>query len=284
MDLQKYFAILILIYMILNVVECGCGYKDEAIAYQVIGDQNGGRDYRTVQDAIKSVPSNNTQIVNIVIRPEFTGPSLMTTLFIFFTSSCFFVILDMGQYSDRASSGYGTYYSATITIGTDATNFIATSLTIENTFGYGEQAVALMVSADRAAFYNTLLDDAGRHYFEDCYIEGAVDFICGNGSSFYKNRHLHSISKSNGALTAQKRSSAAENTGFTFFNSCGPYSRVIFAYTYIADIIFPQNFYYGEYQCYGPGANLLTTVPWSYNFTSKEVEPFLSIQVIDGQN
>ncbi|KAL4199192.1 hypothetical protein AMTRI_Chr03g49950 [Amborella trichopoda] len=55
--------------MIINVVECGCGYKDEAIAHQVIVDQNGGGDYRTLQDTIKSVPSNNTQIVNIVIRP-----------------------------------------------------------------------------------------------------------------------------------------------------------------------------------------------------------------------
>ncbi|KAL4199191.1 hypothetical protein AMTRI_Chr03g49940 [Amborella trichopoda] len=57
--------------MIINVVECGCGYgyEDEAIAYQVIVDQNVGGDYRTVQHAIKSVPSNNAQIVNIDIRP-----------------------------------------------------------------------------------------------------------------------------------------------------------------------------------------------------------------------
>jgi pectinesterase len=44
-----------------------------------------------------------------------------------------------------------------------------------------------------AAFYScgfygaqdTLCDDIGRHYFKNCYVEGSIDFIFGNGQSLY---------------------------------------------------------------------------------------------------
>lgn len=50
------------------------------------------------------------------------------------------------------------------------------------------------MAADKAAFYgcvitsyqDTLLDDNGNHYFKNCYIEGATDFICGSASSLYE--------------------------------------------------------------------------------------------------
>lgn len=70
---------------------------------------------------------------------------------------------------------------------------------MQNSYGHGDlsgnnQAVAVKISGDRCAFYNckflgfqdTVLDDTGRHYFKNCYIEGAVDFICGNGKSVYE--------------------------------------------------------------------------------------------------
>lgn len=58
----------------------------------------------------------------------------------------------------------------------------------------GWQAVAFRISGDKAYFsgcgfygaQDTLCDDAGRHYFKECYIEGSIDFIFGNGRSIYK--------------------------------------------------------------------------------------------------
>ncbi|CAN1333552.1 Probable pectinesterase 68 [Linum perenne] len=58
----------------------------------------------------------------------------------------------------------------------------------------GWQAAAFRISGDKAYFVgcgfygaqDTLCDDAGRHYFKDCYIEGSIDFIFGNGRSMYK--------------------------------------------------------------------------------------------------
>lgn len=57
----------------------------------------------------------------------------------------------------------------------------------------GEQAVALRISGDRAAFYNckilgfqdTICDDRHNHFFKDCLIQGTVDFIFGSGTSLY---------------------------------------------------------------------------------------------------
>jgi len=58
----------------------------------------------------------------------------------------------------------------------------------------GKQAVAFRISADTAAFVgckflgaqDTLYDHVGRHYYKDCYIEGSVDFIFGNGLSLFE--------------------------------------------------------------------------------------------------
>lgn len=56
-----------------------------------------------------------------------------------------------------------------------------------------KQTVALSVNSDQAAFYwcgfysakDTLLDDQGRYYFKECFIEGSIDFIFVNGRSLY---------------------------------------------------------------------------------------------------
>lgn len=55
-------------------------------------------------------------------------------------------------------------------------------------------AVAARVYGDKSYFHrcgfmgfqDTLFDSTGRHYFEDCYIQGEVDFIFGYAQSFYK--------------------------------------------------------------------------------------------------
>lgn len=71
---------------------------------------------------------------------------------------------------------------------------------LQNTYGSYGKAVALRVSADRAAFYgcrilsyqHTLLDDTGNHYYSKCYIEGATDFISGNANSLFEvSTHSH---------------------------------------------------------------------------------------------
>jgi pectin methylesterase-like acyl-CoA thioesterase len=62
----------------------------------------------------------------------------------------------------------------------------------------GGQAVAFRISGDRAFFFgcgyydaqDTLCNNAGRHYFYDCYIEGSIDFVFGNARSLYQDCEL----------------------------------------------------------------------------------------------
>lgn len=56
------------------------------------------------------------------------------------------------------------------------------------------RAVAARIIGDKSAFYkcrfvgfqDTLWDVQGKHYFKSCTIEGAVDFIFGDGQSLYE--------------------------------------------------------------------------------------------------
>uniref|UniRef100_A0A803NQR4 Pectinesterase n=2 Tax=Cannabis sativa TaxID=3483 RepID=A0A803NQR4_CANSA len=183
--------------------------------------------------------------------------------------------------------------------------------------GKGRKAVSVRVSGDKAAFYNcrilsyqdTLLDDSGRHYFNNCYIEGAVDFIFGSAASLFEKCHVHSLSERDGAITAHRRDSSAEKTGFIFLGGkisgdggCflgrpwGSFSRVVFAYTYMSNLIIPQGWndwgdqsthstvYYGEYKCYGPGANRSKRVGWSRSLTSDEAASYLTKDMIGGRD
>ncbi|CAN1255782.1 Putative pectinesterase 11, partial [Linum perenne] len=162
-------------------------------------------------------------------------------------------------------------------------------------------AVALRVSGDKAAFHDcrilsyqdTLLDDRGSHYYRNCYIEGAIDFICGK----------------NGSITAHDKDSESEKTGFVFLGckvtgvgttllgrAWGSYSRVVYAYSYLGSTILPigwsdwgdkskqRTVFYGEYKNYGPGANRSKRAAWSKKLEIDEVSGFLSKDMIGGKS
>ncbi|KAH7428013.1 hypothetical protein KP509_10G071400 [Ceratopteris richardii] len=214
----------------------------------------------------------------------------------------------------------GTFNSASVAINGD--HFTARDITFRNTAppppggAVGRQAVALRISGDMAAFFNvnfygaqdTLYDHKGRHYFYKCYIEGSIDFIFGNGRSFYLECRLHSIANPSGSLTAQKRESTSEDTGFSFLRcvvtgsgsiylgrAWGPASRVVYSFTYFDDIIRPEGWFdwgdkarqktvfYAEYKCFGPGANRDGRVSWSRVLTDKQATPFLHTGFINGE-
>ncbi|PHT75157.1 putative pectinesterase 53 [Capsicum annuum] len=164
------------------------------------------------------------------------------------------------QYGDTAQTigpngkPLGTFGSATFAV--NSPYFQAKNITFKNTTpvpppgAIRKQAVATaeFVGCKFLGAQDTLYDHLGRHYYKDCYIEGSVDFIFGC--------HLHAIAQVTGAVTAQGRSSMLEDTGFSFVNckvtglgalylgrAWGPFSRVIFAYTYMDNIIIPKGWH-----------------------------------------
>lgn len=264
----------------------------------IVVDQLGKGDYKNIQEAIDSVPSNNVESVFIRVGPGVYKEKVTVP------GDKPFIILS-GRKTETTiitwDDNGDIWKSPTVSI--LASGFVGRYLTIQNTYGAGAKAVALRVAGDRAEFYackivsyqDTLLDEQGRHFYNNCYIEGATDFICGNAASLFRNCHVHSTSIQNGAITAQHRTTPTEETGFFFVDSkitgiksCtlgrpwGPYSRVLFIRTYMSNVVVPQGWddwgkpsthstvYYGEYECFGPGANRSGRVEWSRSLTTEE--------------
>ncbi|XVF62152.1 hypothetical protein PTKIN_Ptkin08bG0194100 [Pterospermum kingtungense] len=285
-------------------------------------------EFATIQKAISSIPVVNHCRVVISIgagtyREKVEIPATMGYITIIGVGADKTIIQwdDTADRMGQSGRPLGTYGSATFAI--NSPYFIAKNITFKNkapsppSGALGKQAVALRISADTAAFIgckfigaqDTLYDHIGRHYFKDCYIEGSVDFIFGNGRSIYRDCHLHAVTNSYGALTAQKRESLLEETGFSFVNckvtgsgalylgrAWGTFSRVVFVFTYMDKIITPRGWYdwgdknremtvfYGQYKCSGPGADFGGRVSWARELTQQEAKPFISVDFINGHS
>ena len=59
---------------------------------------------------------------------------------------------------------------------------------------------------------------AARMLFEDCYIEGHVDFIFGDAKAAFKNCEIHGMTHPVIALTAQSKLWPAEDSGYLFLD------------------------------------------------------------------
>ncbi len=147
--------------------------------------------------------------------------------------------------NDRsAGANGGTLHSATVNVTGD--NFFAENITFENDFNTthpqlpaGSQALALMVTGDRAVFRNVRLlgnQDTvyagsrncapdgqncipARQYFSDCYIAGNVDFLFGDGKAVFDHCEIHSKAHAGGYITAQAKHYPEEDSGFVL-NRC----------------------------------------------------------------
>ncbi|KAL8230600.1 hypothetical protein R6Q57_000378 [Mikania cordata] len=290
-------------------------------------DRNGCCNFTTIQSAIDAVVTlnskrsliwiNNGIYFEKVIIPKtkpnitFQGQGYASTAIV---------------WNDTANSSHGTFYSGSVQV--FSTNFVAKNISFMNVApipkpgDVGAQAVAIRVGGDQASFWgcgffgaqDTLHDDRGRHYFKDCYIQGSIDFIFGNAKSLYEDCQLVSMApplpagqKSiNGVVTAHGRASADEDSGFAFVRcSIGgtgriwlgrawrPFSKVVFAYTSMSDIIAPegwndfndpsrdQNIFYGEYMCIGGGANTSMRVPYAQKLNETQASLFLNASFIN---
>jgi pectin methylesterase-like acyl-CoA thioesterase len=145
-------------------------------------------------------------------------------------------------FDNSAGTAGGTLKSATIEVRAD--NFTAENLTFANDFNathpqlpQGSQALALLVTGDRAVFRNmrflgnqdTLYAGSkscappnsepcvpARQYFADSYIEGNVDFIFGDGNALFENCEIRSTPHSGGFITAQSKHYAEQDSTFVF--------------------------------------------------------------------
>ena len=147
-------------------------------------------------------------------------------------------------FDKSAGTAGGTLKSATVNVLAD--NFPAENLTIANDFNAshpqeprGSQALALLITGDRAVFRNVRLlgnqdtvyagskscrgaqgDQCipARQYFSGCYIEGNVDFVFGDGKAVFDNCEIHSTKHSIGFITAQGKHYPEQDSAFVFYH------------------------------------------------------------------
>jgi pectin methylesterase-like acyl-CoA thioesterase len=304
---------------------------------------DGTGDFDSIQRAIDAAPAADGAIVLVapgtyreiltVTKPHITlrsaNPDPARTVVI----------------NDRsAGTAGGTLHSATVNVTGD--DFFAENITFQNDFNTthpqlpaGSQALALLVTGDRAAFNNVRLVGnqdtlyAGskqctgqgdkrsctpaRQYFSNCYIEGNVDFIFGDGKTVFENCEIRSNEHSEGFITAQGKSYPAEDSGYVF-DKCRltanpgvtnvylgrpwrPYATVIYLNTVMGEHILPAGWrewhpnethsietaFYAEMNSTGPGAKSSEREPHTHPLTAEEAkkyQPAAFLRGTDGWN
>ena len=201
------------------------------------GDKvNGIETYKTVQAAVDSVSSANSERVIILVKEGDYEEHLIV-------SSPYITLI--GEDSEKTRIFYDTKewvggdmgLRCAVKINAAATGFSAENLTIENTYKYlgngtisNESCDALRNDAADASYINvrilgyqdTLCANGGTQYYYKCYIAGNVDFIYGNEPRALFNEcklaFRYNANKNSGYVCAPKTGASAAY-GLTF-NNC----------------------------------------------------------------
>ncbi|XP_058745631.1 probable pectinesterase 29 [Vicia villosa] len=308
----------ILIFVVLTFDVCESDDCSNSLKTITVS-QSGKANFKTIQSAIDSVPAGNSQWIHIQISSGVYKERVLIPK----NKPCIYL---EGAGSKSTRLEWGSHENATLDI--KASNTAVKGITFTNTLNSPVlsdvvdvvPAKAAKIHADKCAFYScsffgvqdTINDDDGRHYYNNCYIQGATDFIYGNGQSLFEACTIYfSTGKSslhqNGVITAQYRDSPNDPSGFVFKNcsisgtgymtelgrAMGAYARVIIANSYLSDVVSPEgwsplayvghekNLTFVEEGCTGPGADKSKRVKWMKSLSGPELDKFLSISFVD---
>lgn len=289
--------------------------------YDLVVAQDGSGDFFTVQEAINAVPDYRKNARTTILIKEGSYKEKV----IIPASKNAVSLIGQGEvkitYDDYASKpnifgeNKGTSGSSSCYI--YAPDFYAESITFENTSGPVGQAVACFVSADRAYFkkcrflgFQDTLYTYGkgcRQYYDECYIEGTVDFIFGWSTAVFNRCHIHSIG--NGYITAPS-TDKGQKYGYVFYNCeitansdvdkvylsrpWRPYAQAVFIQCNMDKHILPEGWdnwrnknnektvFYAEYKSKGEGANPGKRVAYSKQL--KNTDGYSIEEVLSGND
>lgn len=289
--------------------------------YDLVVAKDGSGDFFTVQEAINAVPDYRKKARTTILIKEGSYKEKV----IIPASKNAVSLIGQGEvkitYDDYASKpnifgeNKGTSGSSSCYI--YAPDFYAENITFENTSGPVGQAVACFVSADRAYFkkcrflgFQDTLYTYGkgcRQYYDECYIEGTVDFIFGWSTAVFNRCHIHSIG--NGYITAPS-TDKGQKYGYVFYNCeitansdvdkvylsrpWRPYAQAVFIQCNMGKHILPEGWdnwrnknnektvFYAEYKSKGEGANPGKRVAYSKQL--KNTEGYSIEEVLSGND
>lgn len=276
---------------------------------------DGSGDYATIGEALKKLKGDSEDPVRIYVKNGVYHEKILVNYTVnnltLEGESRAGTVISNGDYASLNNMGTSGSY----TLRVDGNNVTIKNMTIENTAGRVGQAVALHTTGDKILVKNcnitgnqdTLYASGrnSRNLFEDCYIDGTVDFIFGAATALFRNCHIHA--KSNGYLTAA--STAVDNPVGYVFHKCKvtasdearkvhlgrtwrPYASTFFIECELPEAIVPEGWHnwgkvenestarYGEYKCTGPGAKEDNRVGWRKNLTEMEADSMTDPAVI----
>lgn len=271
--------------------------------YDFVVAKDGSGDFLTVQDAINAVPDfRKNKRTTILVRPgeykeRVIVPECKINISLIGQTGA--VITNDGYASKKNSLGDEMSTSGSSTCYIYAPDFYAEGITFANTAGRVGQAVACFVSADRAYFkacrflgnQDTLYTygKGCRQYYEDCYVEGTVDFIFGWSTAVFNRCTIHSLGQ--GYLTAPS-TDKEQKYGYVFYDCkmtaepgvegvalsrpWRPYAKAVFIHCDLGGHIAPagwnnwgkksneETVTYAEYQNTGEGARPEARAPYGH--------------------
>lgn len=271
--------------------------------YDFVVAKDGSGDFLTVQDAINAVPDfRKNKRTTILVRPgeykeRVIVPECKINISLIGQTGA--VITNDGYASKTNSLGDEMSTSGSSTCYIYAPDFYAEGITFANTAGRVGQAVACFVSADRAYFkacrflgnQDTLYTygKGCRQYYEDCYVEGTVDFIFGWSTAVFNRCTIHSLGQ--GYLTAPS-TDKEQKYGYVFYDCkmtaepgvegvalsrpWRPYAKAVFIRCDLGGHIAPagwnnwgkksneETVTYAEYQNTGEGARPEARAPYGH--------------------
>lgn len=291
---------------ILTLLLLMAGLTASAEQYDFVVAQDGSGNYTTIQAAINAVPDfRKAGPTRILIKAgtykeKIVIPNTKNGVELYGEGEVKLTYDDYASKPNVFGENMGTSGSSSVYV--FCSDFVAENIIFENSSGPVGQAVACQINGDRIVFrhcrflgcQDTLypFGDQSRQYYEDCYIEGTVDFIFGKAQCVFNRCHIHS--KGNGFLTAPA-TPEGKSCGFVFYDCrmtadegvdkvylsrpWRPYGQTVFIRCELGGHIRPEGWnnwgnpenektaYYAEYESRGPGANPQKRVAWSHQLT-----------------
>lgn len=291
-----------------------------ARATEIVVAKDGSGQFTNVQEAIMFVPMGvRTNPVIIRIKPGIYREVLYVQrekrFFHFVGENAEKTVLTFNLNANLTGPDgkpIGTFRTPTVQI--DAEDFTAENVTFENSAGPVGQALAIRIDGDRAVFrhcrflgwQDTILANRGRHYFENCYIEGHVDFIFGGATCYFEKCRINCLG--NGYITAASTPDT-HRYGYVFSNCeitgkpgaktflgrpWRDFAAVVFLNTKMSEVVRLEGWdnwgkpererttRYGEFGSSGPGGDAAKRVKWAKQLTASEAAEFSVKAVLHG--
>lgn len=289
--------------------------------YDYVVAKDGSGDFFTVQEAINAVPDfrKNKRTTILVRSGEYKEKIIVpaSKINVSMIGEEGAVITNDGYAKKLNALGDEMSTSGSSTAYIYAPDFYAENITFANTAGRVGQAVACFIEGDRVYFkhcrfignQDTLYTygKESRQYYEDCYVEGTVDFIFGWSTAVFRNCEIHSVG--DGYVTAPA-TDKGKKYGYVFWNCrltaapetksvylsrpWRPYAQVVYIKCQLGKHILPAGWdnwrnpanektvFFAEYKNTGDGADTKQRV--SYGKQLKSITGYSPEDVLKGND